>query len=51
MIEKDVNVKRIKLITGQKDDRSVEWYYQYTNKSLEIEVNPLNLSRIIINNN
>jgi integrase len=41
MIEQDVNVKRIKLITGQKDDRSVEWYYQYTNKSLEIKINPI----------
>jgi integrase len=42
MIEKDVNIKRIKLISGHSSDKSVEHYYQYTEKSLEVNINPIN---------
>lgn len=42
MIDKDTNIKRLKNMTGHKSDASLEWYYQYTENSLELNINPIN---------
>ena len=41
MINKDVNIKRLKNMTGHKSDSSIEWYYQYTDNSIENIINPI----------
>jgi integrase len=41
MINNNVNLKKIKNITGHNSDKSVEWYYQYSDKTLEREINPI----------
>ena len=42
MIEQDVNVNRLKLMTGHKSERTLNFYYQYTDNSIENEINPVN---------
>jgi integrase len=44
MINKGVNIKKLKQITGHKSDRSLEWYYVYTPESIELEINPLKIA-------
>lgn len=41
MVNKDVNIKRLKNMTGHKSDTSLEWYYQYSDNSIENEINPM----------
>ena len=42
MINKDVNIHRLKHMTGHKSDKTLEWYYQYTDNSIENTINPIN---------
>ena len=42
MINEDVNIHRLKNMTGHKNENTLNWYYQYTEMSRENNINPLN---------
>lgn len=42
MINEDVNIHRLKNMTGHKNEKTLNWYYQYTENSIENIINPIN---------
>ena len=41
MINKDTNPHKLQNMSGHKSYKSVTWYYQYSEDSLEHEINPI----------
>lgn len=42
MINKDINNHKLKNMGGHKSQKSTDWYYQYSEESLEHNINPIN---------
>lgn len=42
MINKDVNTHKLQHMVGHNNTKSTMWYYQYSEETLEININPIN---------